>query len=133
MFDLTLFSLSHNVFYTMKDKFNDLCNICHLQMLSLWTRLKFCLLVKQRKDFSNFGWILWTLYGGHVIHAGQMRKFKDEQTCILVKYVGSLCIKSTLLDESSSSNTGDFFLQNDGPPIPLFHFQIFAFGPWSHA
>ena len=40
------FFFSHNVFCPMKDKFNILSIICHLQMMSIWGSLKFCRLVK---------------------------------------------------------------------------------------
>ena len=42
----SIFSFSHNVFYRMKDKVNVLSLISSLQMLSIWTKLKSCCLVK---------------------------------------------------------------------------------------
>ena len=39
-----IFSFSHNVFYPFKDKFCqfELTVICRLQLLSIWTSLRFC-------------------------------------------------------------------------------------------
>ena len=37
----SIFSFSHNVFFSIKDKYHFWCLICRLQMLSIWSRPKF--------------------------------------------------------------------------------------------
>ena len=42
----SIFSFSHNVFNPFQNKFHFSQLFCYLQMLSIWTSLKFCRLVK---------------------------------------------------------------------------------------
>ena len=62
MLATSIFSFSHNVFYSSKNKFQFLSLICRLQVLSIWSSLKIFRLVKTLKVLSGkrFGYC-WKL------------------------------------------------------------------------
>ena len=57
----SIFSFSKNVFFPSLDKFQIFNCICRLQMLSIWTSLKFCRLVKSQAALTVQSYLLLTL------------------------------------------------------------------------
>ena len=62
MLVISVFSFSRNSFFSMRDKLNVLKNIWHLEMHSIWSRMKCCRTITDTLDFveiTGFGFNLF--------------------------------------------------------------------------